>query len=144
MTIWVVAADASKARLFSAEGRNSAMVEEDGFIHSQSRMKASELESDSPGRSFDSGGQGRHSMGKEQNVRDREAEVFAREICARVNQACHADKFEKVYLIAPPAFLGHIRTHLDQMSKSRVAGEVAKDVVSQNIQAIRGHLPDFL
>ena len=144
MSIWIVVADASRARIFSAKNRNGNLDEVAGFLHSASRQKGRDLESDAQGRAFDSGGQGRHAMGKESSYSEHEAEVFARELCAEIDQACHSDRFEKLYLIATPRFLGHLRTHLGGQAKKRVAGEVTKDVVNHASDDIRQQLPDFL
>lgn len=144
MSIWVVVADASRARIFSAENRNGNLNEEAGYVHPASRQKGMDLESDSQGRAFDSGGQGRHAMGKESDYSEHEAEVFARELCGEINKACHNASFDKLYVIATPRFLGHVRAHLGAQAKKLVAGEVTKDVVNHGSQDIRKQLPDFL
>ncbi|HID83218.1 MAG TPA: host attachment protein [Chromatiales bacterium] len=144
MTIWVVVADASKARIFSAESRNGVLVETADYLHAESRMKGRDLETDDQGRAFDSGGQGRHAMGKEQEVSEREAEIFARELCEEIDKAAKAGQFKKLYIIATPKFLGHLRAQMSTQAKSLIAGEVSKDLVNHEIQDIRKHLGDFL
>jgi len=144
MSIWVVVADASRARIFTVESRNGVLKEQRDYMHAESRMKGQDLETDSQGRSFDSGGQGRHAMGKEVGVREREAETFAREICEEINKAGKTGRFEKIYLVASPQFLGNLRSHLDHSLKSMIAGEVDKNLVNHDSSDIRAHLPDFL
>lgn len=144
MSIWVVVADASKARIFSAKSRNGVLVETDDYLHAESRMKGRDLKTDTQGRAFDSGGQGRHAMGKEQEVDEREAEIFARELCEEIDKAAKASQFEKLYIIATPRFLGYLRAQMSTQAKSLIAGEVGKDLVNHDIPDIRKHLGDFL
>lgn len=144
MSIWVVVADASRARIFSAENRNGNLKEEAGYVHPASRQKGVDLESDSNGRAFDSGGQGRHAMGKESDFSEHEAKIFARELCSEIDRACQKDSFSKLYVIATPRFLGHVRAHMGAQAKKRLAGEVTKDVVNHASKDIRQQLPDFL
>lgn len=144
MSIWVVVADASKARIFSAKSRNGVLLETGDYLHVESRMKGRDLKTDAPGRAFDSGGQGRHAMGKEQEVAEREAEIFARELCAEIDKAAQTSQFEKLYIIATPRFLGHLRAQMSAQAKNLIAGEVSKDLVSHDVPDIRKHLADFL
>lgn len=144
MSIWVLVADASRARIFSAKNRTGVLNEEAGYVHPASRQKGADLVSDSQGRAFDSGGQGRHAMGKETDFSEHEAEVFARELCAEIDSACQKNSFEKLYVIATPRFLGHLRSHMGAQAKKRLAGEVTKDVVNHTNQDIRQQLPDYL
>ena len=144
MSIWVVVADASKARVFSAESRNGVLQETGDYLHAESRMKGRDLETDSQGRAFDSGGQGRHAMGKEQEIAEHEAEAFARELCEKIDKAAQASQFEKLYIIATPRFLGQLRAQMGSQAKGLIAGEVGKDLVNHDIPDIRKHLADFL
>jgi protein required for attachment to host cells len=144
MTIWVVVADAAKARVFSAENRNSPLQEVEDFDFPASRMRDQDLESDAPGRSYDSVGGGRHAMGKEVNIHQQQADHFARALCERVVAGMNGHQIEKLYLVAPPAFLGLLRQRLPKNCQTLVAGEVNKDLVEHSIADIRQHLPDFL
>ncbi len=144
MKIWVVVADASRARVFSAERRNGGLQEVGDYMHPASRVKGRDLETDGPGRAFDSHGQGRHAMGKEHDVHEHEAEVFAHELGETINAAATANEFEKLYLVAPPKFMGLLRDNLDKNAKSRVVEEITKDLVSHDRDAIRKSLPDYL
>ncbi len=144
MTTWVMVADASRARFFRAENRNGPLQEMADRLHVESRLKGRDLETDGPGRSFDRAGQGRHAMGKEVDVKTHEAQRFARELCDYLDKSAAANEYDKLYIVAAPAFLGLVRDCLANPVRKRVAGEVSKDMVNQDVQAIRATLPDFL
>ncbi|WP_457676494.1 host attachment protein [Thiolapillus sp.] len=141
---WVLAADSSHARILQADNRATPLVLVEELEHPQARLKNSDLYSDEPGRSFDSGGQGRHAMEPEVDAKSEEARRFARELCEKLRQAALEGRFEKLYVLAAPAFLGILRECQDDNLKSRVAGEIPKDVARQSPEEIRAKLPDFL
>lgn len=140
MSIWILVADAARARLFSAQKSNSELVEEQDFYHGASRLKGRDLESDAPGRAFDSVGGGRHAMSKEVDFRQEAAEDFAAEL-SQILEKC---RFEKLYIVAAPAFLGKLRQQLDANVSKQIVAEIDKDLVSQEVSEIRAHLPQYL
>ncbi len=141
---WVLAADSSYAKILRADNRVGPLVPIEELEHPESRMKDTELYADQPGRAFDRGGQGRHAMENEVDAKKEESIRFARTLCERLRQAANDRAFDKLYIVAAPAFLGELRECLDHQVKSLVAGEVAKDVVKQTPEQIRDKLPDFL
>ena len=141
---WVLAADSSYAKILQSDSRVAPLKLLEELEHPQARMKNSDLYSDNAGRSFDSGGQGRHAMEPETDAKSTEAQRFARDLCDKLRQAALQNKFEKLYILAAPAFMGILRGCLDESVKSRVAGEVPKDVAQHTPEAIREKLPDFL
>ncbi|MDX9768464.1 MAG: host attachment protein [Ectothiorhodospiraceae bacterium] len=144
MTTWVVVADASRARIFSAEKSFSPLVEIEGIAHPEARLHDQELISDRPGRTFDSAGEGRHAMGKETPPKKHEITRFAKELCDRVNNARATGVFSKLYIIAAPAFLGTMRGCMDDVTQKAVVGEVDKNLTTHAVEDIRRHLPNFL
>ncbi|MCB1757249.1 MAG: host attachment protein [Gammaproteobacteria bacterium] len=143
MSIWIVVADAGHARFFSAQQKKSPLQELKDLIHPDSRLKGSQRESDAPGRVFDSSGQGRHAMAPHSDSHKTEADRFAREVCRELDDALAAGRFEQLYIMAPPAFLGLLRGHLSARVQERIAGEIARDLVSHNAEDIQAHLPEF-
>lgn len=141
---WVLAADSSYAKILQSDSRTAPLKLLEELEHPEARMKNSGLYSDSAGRSFDSGGQGRHAMEPATDAKSSEAQRFARELCDKLRQAVMQNQFEKLYILAAPAFLGILRDYLDENVKSRIAGETSKDVAKQTPEAIRDKLPDFL
>ena len=144
MTIWVVVADSSKARILAAENKTAELADISGFIHPASRMRIQDLVADGSGSGSDSGGYGRHSMGHENDPHQQEAEIFAREICGEIEQGCRDKNLHRIYLIAPPRFLGLLRGYLNKQCAERIEEEIDKNLVEHSIKEIRGNLPRLL
>ena len=141
---WVVAADSSRARIFESANHNGPLVEIDDLLHPEARLHESQMASDEPGSSFDSQGQGRHGMGSQVQPKQQEALRFAKQVCEALHAGRAARRFEKLYLVAAPAFLGMLRERLDSTTRALVAGEVDKNIAGRSPQDIRSHLPELL
>ncbi len=139
---WVVVADSSKARIFLAD--SSGLVEKDGLEHPEGRMHEQELTSDLPGKAFDSGGQGRHAMGSPVEPKKHEMIKFVKSIVDHLELARSKANLAKLYLIAPPAFLGELREQLTPPLKKIVQGEIDKNLVALKADEIRLKLPELL
>ena len=144
MTIWVVVADSSKARILAAENKTAELQEVSDFVHPESRMRVQDLVADGSGSGSDSGGYGRHSMGHETEPRQQEAESFARELCAEIEKGCRDNNLHRVYLIAPPKFLGMLRGFLNKQCEERIEEQIGKNLVERSIKEIRANLPKLL
>jgi protein required for attachment to host cells len=136
--LWVVVADGSRARIFDAESANGALVERESFVDTDVRVKESELKTDRPGASFARAGHGRRAMTGEVEPRDQARIRFAKMLADRLNA------FERLALVASPAFLGLLREQLGAPLQSRLAFTLDKDYVTQTPEEIRARLPDRL
>lgn len=137
---WVVVADSSRARFFEQTGALGELHELEELTHPRSRMKGSELLSDSPGRAFDSKGAGRHAMSSPTDVRRHEAEIFAGELTDRIEAARTRNKFLSLVISAPPEFLGLLRDRLSEPARGLVRKTINKDLVKLTIEEIHEHV----
>lgn len=144
MTIWVVAADASRARIFTTADPKGALAESEDLVHPETRLRDLEINADKPGRSFDSAGQGRHAMGTHHDPREQERVRFAQEICQRLAAARKDGSCAKLYLVAAPRVLGLVREYLDEPTRKIVAGEIHKDLTGHTVEELRSYLPERL
>lgn len=140
MSICVVAANSSKAKLLLAENSTSPLVEQGKYGHPESRLREQDLVSDGTGTGGDSGGPGMHSMGHEQAARKREAEAFAREMAEEIEKLRRKTDLRKIYLVAPPKFLGLLRASISKQCQALVHGEINKDLVTHSSEEIRSNL----
>ena len=144
MSICVVVADSSKARILLAENGRSELVDHKDYVHSESRLKEQDLVSDGSGSETDSGGFGKHSMGHENAAHQKQAEIFANELCDEIDKLRRTSDLRRIYLVAPPKFLGLLRASISKQCVALLAGEVNKDLVTNGIEDIRSHLPKLL
>ena len=143
MSILVVVADSSKARILRAEERRGPLQEVRDLVFPEARLREQDLVADGVGAGGGNGSGG-HSMGHEKDAHQRQAELFARELCQDLGQSTQGNDVHKIYLVAAPRFLGLMRSSLNKTCASLVAGELDKNLVAHSIDDIRGHLPKVL
>ena len=135
---WAIVADEARAIVYGHETKSGPLRKVLTLDNEIARMKASELISDRGGRSFDSGGEGRHAMGEEKNDPRRQAAArFAKTIASRISKAKHSGTCRDFALVAAPRFLGELRSALNTMSKVDPYLEIDKDMVAADPVAIR-------
>lgn len=141
---WVLVADRARARFFLATTPKGPLTELEDLIQPEARNHERDLTSDRPGRAFDSGGTGRHSMEAPTSARERAANAFAKLIAERIESGRQNGECEQIVLVAPADFLGTLKKRLCAQSAKLVSRQVSKDLTQLDAATIRGHLPDFL
>jgi len=97
--------------------------------------------SDVPGRVHDRFGPARHSVDNAQQVKAEERSRFAREIAGTLVAAHQQQKFDQLVVMAAPTFLGVLRGCIGKPLARAIVAEVPKDLVGQDVEAIKAHLP---
>jgi protein required for attachment to host cells len=143
MTTWVLVADNSRARFFAAEKAASPLQEVRDLLYPEARLREGDLVTDKPGRDRNAV-KGAHGVGTESSHKQDGADRFALEVCSELETARNGGAFRKLYVVAAPQFLGLLRKHQSSPLRQMVAGEVDKNLTTQDSAAIRKHLPDFL
>lgn len=143
MTTWVLVADNSRARFFAAEKAASPLQELRDLLYPEARLHEGDLVTDKPGRDRNPGN-GAHGFGSDDSVKQDGADRFALEVCNALESARNEGAFGKLYVVAAPQFLGLLRKHQSTPLKQMIAGEVDKNLTTQQTEAIRKHLPDYL
>lgn len=138
--IWVVVADASRARIFRAEKPVSPLVEIETLAHPQARLHESDLVSDRNGRDRSSGGMS-HGVGNDSEAKHEESIRFAIQLNETLDSGRNQGRFEKLYLIAAPEFLGTLRKHRSSPLEKLIAAEVPKNLATHKPEQIRKTLP---
>lgn len=141
--IWVVVADSSRARIFSADKPASPLVEIETLAHPQARLHESDLVSDRPGRDRNPGSMS-HDMGNESDAKNEESIRFAIQLNETLDSGRNRGKFAKLYVIAAPEFLGTLRKHRSSPLAKLVAAEVPKNLAAHKPVDIRKNLPHHL
>jgi protein required for attachment to host cells len=143
MPTWILVADASRARVFSAEKALSPLTEIRALTSPQARLHAGDLVTDKGGRDRNPG-VGAHGYNVEDAHKQENAERFAAYVCQELEAARNAGEFRKLYVVAAPSFLGMLRRHQSNSLRQLVAGEVDKNLSTQDAASIRKCLPDYL
>jgi protein required for attachment to host cells len=135
---WVVVADESQAIFYTRDTRRAPLLEFLALDNEAGRMKSGEILADRGGRSFDSFGAGRHTMGVEKaDPKRHAATAFARQIAQRIGKATHDGSCRGYALIAAPRFLGMLRDTVSRECQFEPFKTVDKDVVGQETAVLQ-------
>ena len=128
-TTWILSANRSSASLFESDWPGKSMRRLQDIPHPQGRMQNKDIDTDKPGRVFDSFGEGRHSTSPKQEPTEHIAQQFALELAEMLNKGRLTNAYDKLVLIAEPKFLGVLRAALDKNTELLITQTVNKNLV---------------
>lgn len=137
---WIVVADSARARIFKRDGRWQELDEFRGLAHPESRLHNGDLRTGGRGEQQESTRQSSHASDWENTPAETEATRFAREVADALHKGRSGGEFEKLVLVAAPAFLGRLRDKLDPATAHCVVQELDKNWARQPTQKIRSLL----
>ena len=143
---WILVAHEAGARLFANDGIGNGLALVESIDHPRGRARDRDIVSDRPGRSFrkNSGDTRRASMGQTESPHDRVVSDFSRELADKLRQARVQNQFDQLVLVAPPRFLGLLRSSLDGPTSQLVIGTIHKDLASSNEAELIQHLGEVI
>ena len=144
MTVtWIVLCNASRARICEWVDGQRKLREVVDLVHPQSQMKGVELEADRPGhvhRSMGDGTVGRTALDPRTDPRQKEHEVFARELSRYVDEALKARRCGALVLVASNPFLGELKSHLSPACEKAVQATLPSDLTGFDLHEIEQRL----
>jgi len=148
LRIRILIANQAEARSYDTLGFARPFRFAGALTNPAAHRRDQDLTSDRPGRIFSSSGAPgrrrgattRHATGGEQAPRRHATHLFARRVAANLERARRAGAFEKVILVAAPAFLGELRAALPPGMRPFVYATVAKDIVNHEENDVRRYL----
>ncbi len=139
MKIGVVIADAGRARIFSTKRLGAALEPLSDMSNPQSKVLEQQLISDRHGHGNSPSGTG-HSVSDRGELKDQESHHFAHGVARQLQENHRDNHFDRLYLVAAPRFLGHLRQELSPELQGLVQGEFAKDLSLMSEADIQRHL----
>ncbi len=127
--IWLLVADAARARLFEVDRRARRFVLRDSWADDAAAGKGSDLVADRPGRTFDSAGQGRHAMEPPTAPKTVAKAQFLAMLAEHLVLEARRQSFDELHVVAAPRALGELREKFDGAVRDRLRGELAKDLM---------------
>ncbi|GBE44137.1 MAG TPA: host attachment protein [Rhizobiales bacterium] len=140
----ILVADGARARVYLNDGPGHGISELKQYAREIDLKASRDIDADRPGRTFDSGGQGRHAKEKPTDSQRHAKDEFARELAETINAAITAGEFDRLVLVAPPATLGDLRQHLSKQSAGKIHGEIAKNLTQAGDEEILAQLGSVL
>ena len=133
----VVVADESSAIVYARDSLSGPLRELFSLYNDTARKKTNQLISDSGGRSFDSHGKGRHTMGHEKADPKKTAAIaFAKQIAERIAKGLYDGSCRGFALVAAPRFLGVLREAISIATTVEAYATVDKEVVGKDTEVI--------
>lgn len=142
--IWVLTADGAKARLFAADAPIGPLEERETFANPEGRAKQRDLKTDRPGATSPRMGRGRRATEPDVSPREHALRQFAKLLVDHLEAGRTGNDFERLVLVAAPAFLGLVRDQMSAPLKSLVSLELDKDFVALGAAELRARLPERL
>jgi protein required for attachment to host cells len=125
-TTWIVAADASRARILQVMDREQRLSEIEDLLNPEGRLHERDLVRDAHPRLH--GTSGRGSDREEPATVDHEVELFAKRVSEYLDKARTSHRYDRLHLVAPPKFLGQLRKELGKEVQKLVTEELPKDL----------------
>jgi len=139
--IWVVAADAARARIFRARHANGGLTEIEDLLNPDARDAGRALRADRLGHAANAARGGGHSLQRNADEPHQIAIDFGCRLARRLNAARKRGEFDRVYLVAEPHLLGVVRGALDRPTRRLLAAAIGKDVSRRSAAIVRQRLP---
>jgi len=140
----IVVADSARARIFTADSAHSPLNEIETMAHPEGRIHEQDMVSDMPGKDSGKGGGGDHAFQEKIEPKEQEMIEFAKRVADYLEDTRKANKLNKLILVAAPAFLGELRTHLSKETSEKIVFELDKNLAQHSDEDIRQHLSKFL
>ncbi|MEQ8816463.1 MAG: host attachment protein [Thalassobaculum sp.] len=141
---WIVVADAGRAKVYEAVGGIAARSWKRRHEMTAALPPSRDIDSDRPGRSFDSGGPGRHAMEPPTDPHEHAKERFARDVMQTLDDGRRHEAFQDLVVVAAPAFLGDLRSKMPDRLRDRVRHEVDKDYSKLPEDELRQRIRDSI
>jgi protein required for attachment to host cells len=126
-TTWILVADGGQAKTFLAASKHKIeLLSETAIANPPSR----DINSDRPGRTFDSKGAGRHAKEPPSDAHDRLETDFIRSVAVQIDAAHEQKAFDKLIVVAAPKALGDLRAAYSKRLAQAVSSEIPKDVTN--------------
>ena len=143
---WILVAHQAGARIFENRGTGKGLELVEQLEHPQGRQRDGEIDSDRPGRSFrkNSSDPRRAAMSRSEGPHEHAVAGFARDLAQRLQQGRVEDRFQRLVLVAPPQFLGLLRSALDAPTEQLVIGSLDKDLARAEEAELIEHIGEII
>ena len=142
--LWLVVADGSRAQILSREAADKPLKLVKELDHAAARLPGREIVTDGPGRTFDSGGQGRHATAAPTDPHEHEKLMFIDDLAGQINKAVAKNKLDDLVLFAAPHALGRLRDKLSKQAQQRVAADLGKDLTAKPVKDLEKRLKELV
>ena len=112
-------------------------------MHAEGRLHEGDLVTDKGGDVHESSATASRQAGGEEVATQHHEVIFAREVADRLYRARVDNSMEKLIMVAPPRFLGHLRDKLDAPTAKLVIHSLSKDLTKADCDKITDAVDDL-
>jgi protein required for attachment to host cells len=141
--ILIAIADGEHARIVRPRPDHVLRTER-AFDSKSAHRKSSDLGSDAPGASFHSDSSARHGIAPKHDLHRMEKERFARFVATELSRMTDDSAFDNLVIAAPDHYLNVMRDALDDVTRAKLVGTIAKDLIKTPDDELAPHFRDFV
>jgi protein required for attachment to host cells len=140
-TTYLVVADSSAARIFSANARLTELDERVDLVNPTARLHERDIDSDRPGRQTNGAGlhsiaAGVHGYDADKSSQRHSIETFAAQIATQLENERQEGNFKQLILVAPSRMLGEINKQLSTGCQKLLSRQIDKRLVDASEEEI--------
>ena len=125
---WILITDGARARAVLNTGPGHGIVAVDSVDFRSPNLASRDIETDRPGRSFDSQGPGRHHKEPARSAHEQQEHDFVTTMAVYLDEQLENDQFDRLILVAAPRALGDLRAAISDRVRKTVMAEIDKDL----------------
>jgi protein required for attachment to host cells len=127
-TTWIIAADSTRARIFEAHGTQEFHEIED-LLNPAGRESDRDINTDAKGRFYGKGERHQgHTAEPDIDASTHQTELFSKHVTEYLDKARVEHRYDELFLIAYPKFLGMLRENLSKEAQKLIKDEIPKDI----------------
>lgn len=121
---WIVAADSARAKVLQFADRGQRVAEVEDLLNPEGKLHEGDLvtDTDEPTDAVE------HSV-----------DLFSKRLGEYLEKARTQNRYDKLYLVAPPKFLGRLRKNLGKEVAKLVSDELDKDLYRANARELEAY-----
>jgi len=118
---WIVSADSARARVLQVADREKRLAEIEDLLNPEGKLHEGDLVSDTEEPS---------------DAHEHSIDLFSKRVGEYLEKARTQHRYDKLYLVAPPKFLGKLRKNLGREVEKLLADELDKDLYRANAREL--------
>ena len=132
----ILVADGAHARVYLNDGPGQGIAEVEKYARDLDLKPSRDIDADRPGRTFDSGGEGRHAMEPPTDAKRHAKQQFHRVVASDIEAAMKSGEFDRLVVVAAPATLGDLRQEFSKTISDKIHGEIAKNLIKADRETL--------
>lgn len=120
-TTWIVSADSARAKVLQVADREHGLVEIEDLLNPEGKLHEGDLVTDTKEPS---------------DAVEHSVDIFSKRVGEYLEKARTQRRYDRLYLVAPPKFLGRLRSQLGKEVEKLVCDELDKDLFRANAREL--------